>query len=350
MGSKFYVFKFILILSICSFKTGYAKLAIGRDLFEVKSANEYEIIQRNNLLARKDSDIASKKLYAETLKLKSTQIRGIVLLGFLSLFFILMLIAYFSYKKNKRLNRIITNQKNELERINADKDKVFSIIGHDLRSPFNTLKSFTHLIDGNYINQENILKYNKEIKRVLSRTTILLDNLLNWSNSQMQGYKAKMENVSMSNIINIEIDNMVFEAQNKNITIVNNISDELMVFTDANMCSVIIRNLLSNAIKFSNFNGLIEFNAEIIEHQLAINIIDNGVGMEDSLIAQFNSTQIKIVNESSYGTNNEPGTGLGLFLIKNFVKLIKGKVSVKRAHENNGTVFNLLLPLLETKV
>jgi tetratricopeptide (TPR) repeat protein len=142
------------------------------------SKYQANIIQRNNLLAKKDADIASSKLAEESLKVKSIRNGQIILVGVISVTFVFMIIQFVSYQKNKSLNQIITQQKNQLELINSDKDKIFSIIGHDLRSPFNTLKSFTNLIDDEYVNEENIKKYGHELKNILSRTTILLDNLL----------------------------------------------------------------------------------------------------------------------------------------------------------------------------
>lgn len=311
----------------------------------ITSRYQTSIIQRNKLLAKKDSALASRKLYTESLKLKSIKNGQMVLLGIICVFFIFMVIQYHSYQKNKKLNQIIIEQKNELEEINADKDKIFSIIGHDLRSPFNTLRSFTHLIDDEYVSEENINEYSKELKKVLSRTTILLDNLLYWSNSQMQGYKAQIENLAVDKLIDTEINNLASEATAKNIKVVNNVSADLMIPSDANMLGVIFRNFLSNAIKFSNCNGLIEFNVKLLENQLLVKISDHGVGMSQDLIRQFNAQKIEFASESNFGTNSEKGTGLGLFLIKNFVKLLNADVNVNSPKDNQGTTFNLLLPL-----
>jgi tetratricopeptide (TPR) repeat protein/anti-sigma regulatory factor (Ser/Thr protein kinase) len=311
----------------------------------ITSRYQTSIIQRNKLLAKKDSALASRKLYTESLKLKSIKNGQMVLLGIICVFFIFMVIQYHSYQKNKKLNQIIIEQKNELEEINADKDKIFSIIGHDLRSPFNTLRSFTHLIDDEYVSKENINEYSKELKKVLSRTTILLDNLLYWSNSQMQGYKAQIENLAVDKLIDTEINNLASEATAKNIKVVNNVSADLMIPSDANMLGVIFRNFLSNAIKFSNCNGLIEFNVKLLENQLLVKISDHGVGMSQDLIRQFNAQKIEFASESNFGTNSEKGTGLGLFLIKNFVKLLNADVNVNSPKDNQGTTFNLLLPL-----
>jgi signal transduction histidine kinase len=311
----------------------------------IASRYQTSIIQRNKLLAKKDSALASRKLYTESLKLKSIKNGQMVLLGIICVFFIFMVIQYHSYQKNKKLNQINIEQKNELEEINADKDKIFSIIGHDLRSPFNTLRSFTHLIDDEYVSEENINEYSKELKKVLSRTTILLDNLLYWSNSQMQGYKAQIENLAVDKLIDTEINNLASEATAKNIKVVNNVSADLMIPSDANMLGVIFRNFLSNAIKFSNCNGLIEFNVKLLENQLLVKISDHGVGMSQDLIRQFNAQKIEFASESNFGTNSEKGTGLGLFLIKNFVKLLNADVNVNSPKDNQGTTFNLLLPL-----
>ena len=311
------------------------------------NASNYQanIIQRNNLLAKKDADIAARKLNEESLKVKNIRKGQIIYIVVISVIFVFMVIQFFSYRKNKDLNLIIVKQKNELELINADKDKIFSIIGHDLRSPFNTLKSFTHLIEDKFVNEENIKKYGQELKKVLSRTTILLDNLLYWSNSQMQGNKAKIEEVLLLDVIQTEINNLTPEASNKSLNVLCNVPSDLKVSTDFNMLSVIFRNLLSNAIKFSNQDGSIFFDAQVLNHQAIIKITDQGVGISEKLIEQFNAEKIEFANESNFGTNNEKGTGLGLFLIKNFAKIINAKVKVNKAKEETGTVFKLILPL-----
>ena len=306
---------------------------------------QVNIIQRNNLLAKKDADIAARKLNEESLKVKNIRKGQIIYIVVISVIFVFMVIQFFSYRKNKDLNLIIVKQKNELELINADKDKIFSIIGHDLRSPFNTLKSFTHLIEDKFVNEENIKKYGQELKKVLSRTTILLDNLLYWSNSQMQGNKAKIEEVLLLDVIQTEINNLTLEASNKSLNVLCNVPSDLKVSTDFNMLSVIFRNLLSNAIKFSNQDGSIFFDAEVLNHQAIIKITDQGVGISEKLIEQFNAEKIEFASESNFGTNNEKGTGLGLFLIKNFGKIINAKVKVNKAKEETGTIFTLTLPL-----
>jgi signal transduction histidine kinase len=161
----------------------------------------------------------------------------------------------------------------------------------------------------------------------------------------MQGYKAQIENLAVDKLIDTEINNLASEATAKNIKVVNNVSADLMIPSDANMLGVIFRNFLSNAIKFSNCNGLIEFNVKLLENQLLVKISDHGVGMSQDLIRQFNAQKIEFASESNFGTNSEKGTGLGLFLIKNFVKLLNADVNVNSPKDNQGTTFNLLLPL-----
>jgi signal transduction histidine kinase len=161
----------------------------------------------------------------------------------------------------------------------------------------------------------------------------------------MQGNKAKIENVLLFNIINTEINNLASEASNKKLNILNNVPTDLSVSTDFNMLSVIFRNFLSNAIKFSNVDGSIFFDVQVLNHQAIIKITDQGVGITDKLLEQFNAEKIEFASESSFGTNKEKGTGLGFYLIKNFVKIIDGDVKVSKASERNGTTFTLILPV-----
>lgn len=304
------------------------------------------VIQRNKLIATKDKNIAERKLNEEHNKMKTVRTNQFILFGVVigvSIFTILLL---FNFERNRRLNRVIVAQKNELEKSNMAKDKIFSIVGHDLRSPFNTLKSFTHLIDDDDVNEANIKKYSKELKGVLGRTSILLDNILNWSNSQMQGYLPRIKDESIHKIIDVQVDNFSTEAFNKNIAILNDVPDDLIIETDANMLSVIIRNLLSNAIKFSHPNGKIKFWSDVSEHHVFLKLKDDGVGVSQKILDQFNSTKVELSAESTIGTNRESGTGLGLYLIKSFSELINAEIRIDNSNEEGeGTTFILKLPL-----
>lgn len=340
-------YKRIVFLNDQHKKLDDLSLSYQKNQIKIEKNYRNKIMLRNKLLAKKDSTIVAKKLLNAKLNVNNTKNLLMVIFSLFVIFIIFFISIYTSYKKNQHLNSIIISQKNELERINTDKDKIFSIVGHDLRSPFNTLKSFTYLIDNKIVTEKNIKTYNKELKSILSRTTTLLDNILNWSNSQMHGYNPKIKCHSLYEILSYEIDNLRDEYSKKCLVINNQVPENIYINSDANMLGVIFRNLISNAIKFSYPDGRITFSSDRNSHSVILHIKDEGVPINQEIINQFNSYKIELSSQSTMGTNNESGTGLGLFLIKNFVQILNAEVKISKDESKKGTKFSLKLPLNE---
>jgi signal transduction histidine kinase len=324
-------------------KIGELNLSLEREKASINKTLQEEKLLKNRLLAKKDSVSASNRLIQEQYKSATIKKINYYLLGALICFTFLLLLLWNLFSENKKLNRTITNQKNELIKSNADKDKIFSIIGHDLRSPFNTLQSFTYLLDDEGLNQESLKIYGKQLRGVISKTSILLDNILNWANSQINGYTPVIEERPIKEIIDFEIDNLLEEAGNKHIEVLNNIKQDYTIYTDYNMISIIIRNILSNAIKFTRESGKIIFDAYLENGKVILIIQDNGIGVSDDIKHQFNDSLNQLSFTSSKGTLNEAGTGIGLFLVKNFAQILNIKISVHNLNANEGTIFKLEL-------
>ena len=226
---------------------------------------------------------------------------------------------------------------------NASKDKFFSIIAHDLRSPFNNILGLTELLIEN-TNDFELADYKKFVGLINSsakNTLVLLDNLLNWAKSQTDRISFNPEKQVLSSICQ-EVFKVVQTCSNNKNIILNCVQlENITVFADRNMLKTILRNLISNAIKFTNKNGKIDVytsqNAEFIE----IAVSDNGVGMDEA-------TQNKLFrlesNESTLGTANEKGTGLGLILCKEFVEKHGGEIWVE-SQLGKGSVFKFKLPI-----
>lgn len=243
-------------------------------------------------------------------------------------------------------NEKLKKQNNELQELNKTKDKFFSIIAHDLKSPFNSLINLTFLL------KERNDKLEDDRKKVLlgavyqSSTRIynLLENLLLWSRSQTGRMSYKPELIKINKIIEESISLLQETAQNKNIGIRTQIVPNLIVNADKNMVSIVVNNLLSNAIKFTHPNGevVISIKKEKTDkRKIRLSITDNGVG-----ISQKNIKKIFRIGEnfSTEGTQNEKGTGLGLVLCKEFVEKNNGNIWVKSV-ENEGTTFYFTLEM-----
>jgi len=231
---------------------------------------------------------------------------------------------------------------NDLAETNAIKDKMFSVIGHDLRSPVGSIKMMLDFLLSNFDNYEP-LKIKEGIGS-LSKTTDevfnLLENLLWWARSQNGTLSCYPENIELKSLVSglfylnresLAIKNIQFESR---------IDQESMVYADLNMLKTVLRNLISNAIKFTNNEGKVVVSAEQIDSTTIIKVKDTGIGISaDNLVNIFNEKKMI----STPGTSNETGSGLGLILCKNFVQLNKGEISVESIPEK-GSVFTIYLP------
>ncbi len=233
----------------------------------------------------------------------------------------------------KKAEQTLKENEQNLYESNAEKDKFFSIIAHDLKSPFNSMLGFSELLIENFdkydISRQK--KYISLINQSLRNTHKLLENLLLWSRAQrgIVDFVLKKENLYVLSDETIEL--LSHAAKNKSITLTNQIPKDIYVEVDKNMLSTIIRNLISNAIKFTPKGGEITTKARTItdenkQNYVEISVNDNGVG-----ISLENQSKIFEITESvsTEGTENEQGTGLGLILCKDFVEKHGGKIWIK---------------------
>jgi len=239
----------------------------------------------------------------------------------------------------------ITNQKSieeKLLKISEDqkeliavKDKFFSIIAHDLRGPFTGLLGFTELLKNEVttLNEDEIVKFSDHINKSARNVFDLLTNLLHWGRMQTGKIEIKLERINLADRVNTSIKLLKDNSDKKEILIENNISEELFIKADSFMIDSIMQNLLANAIKFTPRKGRVKFSAERIEETIFISVSDNGVGIsKDKLDLIFRIDK----RTSTLGTENEPGTGLGVILCKEMVERQEGKFEII-SEEGKGT-------------
>ena len=247
---------------------------------------------------------------------------------------------------NKRLTSAydkIERKNAELTESNATKDKFFSIIAHDLKNPFNSIVGFSNILiertkEKDYSELEkisNIILYSTE------RAMDLLNNLLVWGQTQTCGINYKPEYFDIAPLLTETIQLLNSVAEHKSIIIVNKVFKDRKVYADRELINAIIRNLLSNALKFTHKGGKITISiSESIKHMLIVNISDEGVGIPPERIEKiFNVAE----NQSTPGTQNETGTGLGLILCKEFIELNKGEIWVESTI-GKGSTFSFSIP------
>jgi signal transduction histidine kinase len=238
----------------------------------------------------------------------------------------------------------------ELQNTINTKDKFFSIISHDLKSPFFTLLGFSNLLikEINFLISEirnertvKIEKYGSIILETSENTYNLLTNLLEWAQSQTGRVKYNPALIVLSDLTKVITGLLRTQAKVKNITLTETISPELKVYGDFNMLMTVIRNLIANAIKYTPENGVITLTAITIEDNVQISVNDTGVGISDE-----NMKNMFLIghSKSTLGTNREKGTGLGLILCKEFVEKHKGKIWVE-SKEGIGSTFHFSIPV-----
>lgn len=235
--------------------------------------------------------------------------------------------------------KIIENNK-ALVNLNNEKDKLFSIIAHDLKSPLGSLNQILAMLAEGQLSKEEFDTLVSKISKNASESSYLLDNLLQWSQSQMKGFKIVRKQLNIHALIQEKIDAATFASAQKNIEIINNCPKEITAVADENMVGIVLRNLLSNAIKFSYKNSKITIN--VLQENAFVKVIieDSGIGIADEeMPALFDN-----IAYTKPGTDNEKGTGLGLVLCKEFIEKNGGQIGVE-SPIGKGSIFYFTLPM-----
>ena len=222
------------------------------------------------------------------------------------------------------------------------KNKFFSIIAHDLRSPFHTIIGFTELISksAKKINNEELVGYAMHLSEQGKRVFDLLQNLLEWSRLQMDGDKQEPIRIQLAELTQEIIAILKITALEKDISLVNNINNEC-AFADTNMIRTVMLNLITNSIKFSGAGGSVIISASNNSNMVQINVTDTGVGMSQDQAKKIFSLEYDV---STTGTAGEKGTGLGIPLCKEMLERNKGDIWVESTI-GEGSVFHFTLPI-----
>ncbi len=243
-------------------------------------------------------------------------------------------------RKNAEIK--IKESEQKLREVNLAKDKFFSIIAHDIKTPFNAILGFSGLLQDDFDNFNNDEKktFIKNINDAAEITFKLLENLLEWSRSQTGKIIINPEKIDLSLLINDTISFLKPTAEKKSIQIHSDVNYNTTVFADINMITTTIRNLISNAIKFSFPNGLIKISVKNIDNFIEISIIDNGIGISNEDLSKIFKLDAHFKKE---GTAHEQGTGLGLILCKEFVEKNGGWIWAE-SEPGKGSSFKFTLP------
>lgn len=233
----------------------------------------------------------------------------------------------------------IGRQHNELEDLNQQKDKLFSIIAHDLRSPLNSIQSYLELLANKLLEDDEREMLERELTRLTRNTSDMLGNLLSWSKSQMEGEHVRIETLAVDNTLANELEVQQAIALKKNIQLHRQLQPAT-VKTDADMLKLVVRNLVSNAIKFTQPGGQVSITGDRANGQYLISVRDNGLGIPESKQDEIFTLKL----QSTFGTQNEKGVGLGLYLCKQYIELQGGHIGFT-SEVGKGSEFHISLPL-----
>ena len=281
----------------------------------------------------------------------------------LALVWFIYLIVHFRIgllkKENARLELVVSErtaqieqekaavlmQANDLKKLNLFKDKTFSILSHDLRGPIHASTAIVGMLDDGDISTEEAKELKEAVVKQLSATGVLLDNLLKWAKGSMEG--TVEPHPQEVNIYDVTRQNAILFEESlkaKNILFSNNVPAQVVAWSDFEHTDIVIRNLLANAIKFTRKNGRITVDAQVKDGFVHLAVTDTGVGMTKE---QLDKLFKPLTDNTTYGTEGEKGTGLGLLLSYDFIKANNGRIEVS-SEINKGTTFTVVLPIGDT--
>ncbi len=324
-------------------KAVYTNLPSGRYVFNVRASNangQFDDEMETSL------SVIVVPPWWNTWWAKALLYAGIFVLGYLLFNYRLDIIQ----AHNKRLEEqvrlrtaeVIT-QKNELQKqaaqlqeINKQKNKLFSLIGHDLRSPLNSLKGILPLMDQELLTAKDLQQIRHDIGDRIDHVKNAVENLLLWAKGQLEGEVVRHIALPLSDLVKEKIELFSPEAKKKKIRLINRLTDATQIYADQNQVLIILHNLISNALKFTRENGAITIRASEVGEHVIVSVQDTGVGM--SLEKSAGLFDLK-TNSSTQGTAGERGVGLGMLLIKDFVDKNKGRIWLESIPDKGTTFF-----------
>ncbi|RXG27212.1 tetratricopeptide repeat-containing sensor histidine kinase [Leeuwenhoekiella marinoflava] len=314
-------------------------------LQNIKVKFDTEEREFENEILRADSEIQAIQI-----KNQRYGIWGIAIFIFLLL--LMVLIIYGMYNLKAKNNTILKDKQsvlNEYNRnlttINREKNKFFSIVAHDVKSPVAAILSSANMLHSNLesFTSEELEKLASELKSQSSNLHYLLEHVLIWAKSQMDGFKFVSKEINLKVFIEHLYNNELVFIKRKDIKILCNISADIVLISDPQVVQVVLRNLLNNAIKFTPNGGVITFDIEEKKNFHYIHVSDTGVGMTQDKIEKV------LVNKERYtveGTANEVGNGIGLILCQEIAKKAGGEITATSS-VGKGSTFTLALPVLK---
>jgi len=308
--------------------------AVSDDILDAEKTKQIANLQVVYDLDKKERE---NRLLKKNYRIQKT---FLVLVSILVL--IIAITIYNRFRIRKKAERVLRDSEQKLRTMNAAKDKLFTIIAHDLGNPLNSLfLSATHLENHfHHLPEQEIKEFIHNIFQQTHDMSNLLENLLQWALAQVGKREKNPERLNFNILLQETLDQIRFSAEKKNITISSQIAHQTWVWADRHMVKTILRNLISNAVKYSFSGGIVDIHHRENGDFIEITISDKGIGMNQDRIERLFSLE---GNKSIRGTDDEKGTGLGLVICKEFIEKNGGHISVE-SQLNQGSNFHFTLP------
>jgi signal transduction histidine kinase len=318
---------------------------IDKELFSNDIQNKLTDIEVKRQIENQEKN---NQILAQQNQLQKVQLDKQRLINYFAVFIILMflLVLFFRYRSHKKLkhrNKVLVQVKNQLEEsetkllaANNIKNKLFSLITHDILSGFSPVYGMVELLNNSLdkMSKEEVKEYIQNIYDGATRNLQLMKNILSWGKSQLDSFEIKFEKINLNSAVRESMQVLTLLAENKNILIINNVPLSFFVKSDKEILSSIFRNLLTNAIKFSHSGDRIMISAKRIGNEIKVCVKDQGIGMPQEKIRQLlTGTEIK----TEEGTGHEKGNGLGMIITKDFVEKNNGVLSIE-SEVGQGTI------------
>ena len=325
---KKYDLAYKFLLRSTELNDSIASRELKEQVAEVQFKYELEKKETQNRLLVKENELKAQVIFRQRLMVAGS-------FTILALIVILLFVILRSRNKQKTLNQKLDEQNQTLTHLNNTKDKFFSIVAHDLRSPFSALMSLLTELDEGYedFDEESRRRIIHLLKQSSFNTYNLLVNLLDWAKTQREKIENRAENINLAEIVEDAFSSLQTRASFKSQSLLNKVSPETKIFADPRIVRSLLINLINNGIKFTPESGIIQVLASSSGEWIQICVEDSGIGIPEKEIPNLFRIDSSFNRQ---GTEKEPGTGLGLIMCKEYVNILGGEISVVSS-EGKGT-------------
>jgi len=306
--------------------------------------NVTKIVKLLNRMEERESIILTQRIK----NMETIKGHGYIIFSILITLFLIIIITFYILVRHDinfrtRTENELKLKSEELRLSNNYKDKMFSIIAHDLRNPFQPIVLISEMMTSEYntLEKDEIKEFGEQLELISKNVMVLLENLLEWSKVHTGQMNFNPEIISVKEKSVSVIRNLSIYAEKKKINLYDGVDTDINIFADNNMLSSILQNLVSNAIKFTPENGEISIKTKVEGTNIIFSVCDTGIGIAKEHIGKLFNTGDHYTTK---GTNNEKGSGLGLLLCREFVEMHNGKIWAEN-NENKGTTFYFTIPL-----